>query len=98
MPLAPPLVRDVDSTLNLEFALEFGKVVQLVDHAPDTVAPSGNALGLDDFTVEAFDDLQRSLGTLSLSTYITTDDGGIDPLTTDDEPASGFSASSNTLL
>ena len=72
--------RDVDGDLNLEFALEFGKVVQLVDHAPDTVAPSGKALGLDDFTVEAFDDLQRSLGTLSLSIYITTG-GQIDPMT-----------------
>ena len=60
-----------DTDLQLDFAIEFGRVVQLHDVSGDTVSPSGNALGLDDFTVEAFDDLQRSLGTLNLSTYYT---------------------------
>ena len=48
------------------FAVNFGKVVQLHDVGTDTVAPSGGALGLDDFVVEAFDDLGRSLGAIDL--------------------------------
>ena len=33
----------------------------------DSVTPSGTALGLDDLTVDAFDDLERSLGRISLA-------------------------------
>ena len=51
----------------LSFSVDFAKVVQLHDVTTDTVSPSGNALGLDDFTVDAYDDLFRSLGTLNLS-------------------------------
>ena len=51
----------------LSFSIDFAKVVQLHDVTTDTVSPSGNALGLDDFTVDAYDDLFRSLGTLNLS-------------------------------
>ena len=50
----------------LSFSIDFAKVVQLHDVSGDNVTPSGNALGLDDFTVDAYDDLFRSLGTLSL--------------------------------
>lgn len=48
------------------FSISFDRVVQLTDDVADGVKPSGNALGLDDFAVDAFDDLHRSLGTLSL--------------------------------
>ena len=65
--------RSVDPALRLDFAIEFGKVVQLQDVMTDTVMPSGNALGLDDFIIEAFDDLQRSLGTLSLAARVNAD-------------------------
>ena len=55
----------------LSFSVDFAKVVQLHDVTTDTVAPSGNALGLDDFTVDAYDDLFRSLGTLNLALRTT---------------------------
>ena len=58
----------------LSFSVDFATVVQLHDVVTDTVSPSGNALGLDDFTVDAYDDLFRSLGTLNLSLR-TLDDG-----------------------
>ena len=51
----------------LSFSVDFDKVVQLHDVTTDTVTPSGNALGLDDFTVDAYDDLFRSLGTINLA-------------------------------
>ena len=51
----------------LSFSVDFAKVVQLHDVTGDSVTPSGNALGLDDFTVDAYDDLFRSLGTINLS-------------------------------
>ena len=51
----------------LSFSVDFATVVQLHDVTTDTVSPSGNALGLDDFTVDAYDDLFRSLGTVNLS-------------------------------
>ena len=48
------------------FAINFARVVQLHDVGTDNVAPSGGALGIDDFVVEAFDDLGRSLGAVNL--------------------------------
>ena len=68
-----------DDTLQLDFAIEFGKVVQLYDFLTDTVASVGvlgaseGALGLDDFIVEAFDDLQRSLGAINLVNRVDSD-------------------------
>ena len=66
-----------DPALQLDFAIEFGKVVRLYDFTRDSVtsgelASSGPALGLDDFTVEAFDDLERSLGVIRLHYLIVT--------------------------
>ena len=51
----------------LVFSISFDKVVQLHDDTSDAVTPSQDALGLDDFTADAFDDLGRSLGTLNLA-------------------------------
>ena len=48
------------------FSVDFNKVVQLHDVIDDNVTTSGGALGLDDFVVEAYDDLGRSLGVLGL--------------------------------
>ena len=58
----------------LSFSVDFAKVVQLHDVTTDTVSPSGNSLGLDDFTVDAYDDLFRALGTVNLS--LRTLEGG----------------------
>ena len=66
----------------LSFSVDFDKVVQLQDVMEDTVVPSGNALGLDDFTVEAYDDLFRSLGTLNLA-YRTTALGAVSTTATE---------------
>ena len=55
------------------FAVNFARVVQLHDVGADTVEPSGGALGLDDFIVEAYDDLGRSLGAIALDNE-TADD------------------------
>ena len=60
----------------LSFSVDFATVVQLHDVTTDTVTPSGNALGLDDFTVDAYDDLFRSLGTLNLA-HRTNADGEV---------------------
>ena len=60
----------------LSFSIDFDKVVQLHDVVTDNVVPSGAALGLDDFTVDAYDDLFRSLGTFGLDLK-TTDDGTV---------------------
>ena len=74
-----------DATLQLDFAIEFGKVVQLYDFATDTVASVGTvgasagALGLDDFVVEAYDDLQRSLGAINLVNRVDADGDLIAP-------------------
>ena len=71
--------QDADAELQLDFAIEFGKVVQLYDFLTDTVASVGvlgaseGALGLDDFIVEAFDDLQRSLGAINLVNRVDSD-------------------------
>ena len=68
----------------LSFSVDFAKVVQLYDVTADTVASVGKeldskgALGLDDFTVDAYDDLFRSLGTVSLALR-TQADGTISP-------------------
>ena len=57
----------------LSFSIDFAKVVQLQDVA-DSVAPSGNFLGLDDFTIDAYDDLFRALGTLDSEDFIGGDE------------------------
>ena len=69
-----PAVGDVAGPV-LSFSVDFATVVQLHDVTTDTVSPSGNALGLDDFTVDAYDDLFRSLGTLNLAHRTQTDAG-----------------------
>ena len=66
-----------DPGLQLDFIVQFGKVVRLYDFTLDsvtsgTIASSGGALGLDDFTVEAFDDLKRSLGVIPLHYVVVT--------------------------
>ena len=63
------------------FSISFDRVVQLHNDTSDTVTPSQSALGLDDFAVDAFDDLGRSLGTLSLDLK-TQADGTISPTAT----------------
>ena len=61
------------------FSISFDRVVQLQNVTADTVEPSGDELGIDDFVIDAFDDLGRSLGTLDLTgaTAATTDDLGV---------------------
>ena len=51
------------------FLIEAARVIQMTDDV-DSVTPSGTALGLDDLTVDAFDDLERSLGRISLATVL----------------------------
>ena len=51
------------------FLIEAARVIQMTDDV-DSVTPSGTALGLDDLTVDAFDDLGRSLGRISLATVL----------------------------
>ena len=70
------------------FLIQFEKVVQLVNDADDTVTPSGAALGLDDLTVDAWDDLDRALGTLSLATVLE-EDGGTPADNSDDVDLNG---------
>ena len=77
VPTAPEPVGPV-----LSFSIDFDKVVQLHDVMSDTVTPSGNALGLDDFTVDAYDDLFRSLGTVNLALR-TIADGSISTTATE---------------
>ena len=61
----------------LSFSVDFATVVQLHDVTTDTVSPSGNDLGLDDFTVDAYDDLFRSLGTVNLALRTLADGGAV---------------------
>ena len=69
---APPASGDPVGPV-LSFSVDFDRVVELYDVTQDTVVSAGGlydsktALGLDDFTIDAYDDLFRALGTLSLS-------------------------------
>ena len=55
------------------FLIEAARVIQMTDDV-DSVTPSGTALGLDDLMVDAFDDLERSLGRISLATVLNEED------------------------
>ena len=66
---------DADAALALVFQIAFDRVVQLGPNVTtDTVTPDNNPLQLEDFMVDAYDDLGRSLGSLSLS--ISVDNQG----------------------
>ena len=60
-----------DPALSIVFQIAFDRVVQLGPNvATDAVAPDNDPLQLSDFLVDAYDDLGRSLGALSLSTVV----------------------------
>ena len=56
--------------LSIVLQVAFDRVVQLgPDVTADSVTPDSDPLQLSDFTVDAYDDLGRSLGTLNLALY-----------------------------
>ncbi|MCG9131441.1 lamin tail domain-containing protein [Candidatus Poribacteria bacterium] len=66
--------REVDPLLEITLSISFDRVVQLgPDVGVDSVKPSQNPLQLSDFTVDAYDDLGRSLGELQLGGYVVTE-------------------------
>ena len=68
-PYTPAVGALVPRGPTLVFLIEASRVIQMTDDV-DSVTPSGDALGLDDLTVDAFDDLERSLGRISLATVL----------------------------
>ena len=69
-PTPVPAVADGGPTLS--FSIDFDRVVQLADDTTDVYTPT-DALELNDFTIDAYDDLFRSLGTFSLALKTTAD-------------------------
>ena len=60
--------RAADPALQVVLSIAFDRVVQLGPNVTtDTVTPDNNPLQLDDFMVDAYDDLGRSLGALGLA-------------------------------
>ena len=65
--------RDADPALQIVLSISFDRVVQLGPNVTtDTVTPDNDPLQLSDFMVDAYDDLGRSLGALSLDARLDT--------------------------
>ena len=65
----------------LSFSIDFDRIVQLADVTEDNVSPDLNPLTLGDFTVDAYDDLFRSLGTIGLEKHVNADNEIVDAAT-----------------
>ena len=74
---------NADAALQLTLSVRFDKIVQLgPDVTADTVKPDRNPLQLSDFTVDAYDDLGRSLGGLSLNVRLNDQGNALYPADT----------------